>query len=37
LGDVAILVDGLPLHGIDYPLKGRREVEIALIPMLVGG
>lgn len=36
-GDVAIVVDGLPVHDVDFPLKGRREIEIALIPMLVGG
>lgn len=36
-GDVAIVVDGLPVHDIDYPLTGKQEIEIALIPMLVGG
>ena len=36
-GDVAIVVDSLPVHDVDFPLKGRREIEIALIPMLVGG
>ena len=36
-GDVAIVVDGLLAHDVDLPLKGRREIEVALIPMLVGG
>ena len=36
-GDVAIVVDGLPAHDVDFPLKGRREIEIALIPMIEGG
>ena len=36
-GDVAIVVDGLPVHDIDYPLTGKQEIEIALIPMIAGG
>ena len=36
-GDVAVLIDGLPVHDIDYPLRGNPQIEIALIPMLVGG
>ncbi len=36
-GDVAIIVDGLPVHNIDYPLTGKQEIDIALIPMIAGG
>ncbi len=36
-GDVAIVIDGLPVHDIDHPLTGKHEIEIALIPMIVGG
>jgi len=36
-GDVAIVVDGHPVHDADFPLSGKREIEIALIPMIEGG
>ncbi len=36
-GDVAIVVDGHPVHDVDFPLSGKREIEIALIPMIEGG
>ena len=35
--DVAIVVDGLPVHDTKYQLDGKREVQIALIPMIQGG
>jgi len=35
--DVAIVVDGLPVHDAGFPLAGKQEVQIALIPMIQGG
>jgi sulfur carrier protein ThiS len=35
--DVAIVVDGLPVHDVKFQLDGKREVHIALIPMIQGG
>jgi len=36
-GDVAIVIDGLPVHNINFVLKGDQEIQIALLPMMVGG
>ncbi|MBI4528548.1 MAG: MoaD/ThiS family protein [Deltaproteobacteria bacterium] len=35
--DVAIVVDGLPVHDAMFRLAGKKEVQIALIPMIQGG
>lgn len=36
-GDVAIVVDGVPVHDPAFQLTGKKEVQIALIPMIEGG
>lgn len=36
-GDVAIVIDGTPVHDMGFPLKENPEIEIALIPMIEGG
>ncbi len=35
--DVAIVVDGLPVQDATFRLAGKKEVQIALIPMIQGG
>jgi sulfur carrier protein ThiS len=36
-GDVAIVIDGVRVDDVDFPLRGSQEIEIALIPMIEGG
>jgi len=35
--DVAIVIDEVPIHDVEYQLAGKKEVHIALIPQIVGG
>jgi len=36
-GEVVIVVDGLPVHDTNFRLTGKKEIQIALIPMIDGG
>ncbi|MBI2988364.1 MAG: MoaD/ThiS family protein [Deltaproteobacteria bacterium] len=35
--EVAIVIDGLPVRDVSFLLKGDQEIQIALLPQMLGG
>ncbi len=36
-GDVAIIISDAPVHDLSFPLGAGQKVQLALLPMIVGG